>query len=173
MIETKARRRAALAALVAGAMASALAAPTAASAADDKTMPGSNCVPSTGNNPSGTRFFLVDSTFFYADSGAPLRADCPILKERVGGGIRSASVFVVDNNPGADVACQLFSRQVVPNGAVVGRQGQNVTSTGAGTATRQLNLGGLPAAAGLGSYWFIGCTLPPSTGIRSYYVDEQ
>ena len=24
-----------------------------------------------------------------------------------------------------------------------------------------------------GSYWFIGCSLPPSSGIVSYYVNEQ
>lgn len=159
-------------ALAAGFAAAMLVSPMA-HAADDKTMPGSECVPSTGNNPDGTRFFLVDSTFFYADSGAPLRADCPILKERVGRGITNVSVFVVDNNPSADIACQLISQQVTPNAPIVQRQGQNVSSTGASRVTRQLNLGGLPAAAGIGSYWFVSCNLPPSTGIRSYYVNEQ
>jgi hypothetical protein len=154
-------------------LAAPLAAPTVAHATDDKTVPGSNCVPSTGNNPDGTRFFLVNSGFFYADAGGPLRADCPIVKERVGRGITKASVFVVDNNPGADVTCQLFSDRVAPNAEATQRQGLTVTSSGASTVARQLNLGSLPAAAGIGSYWFIGCTLPPSTGILSYYVDEQ
>ena len=35
-----------------------LAAPTVAQATGDKTVPGSNCVPSIGHDPGGTRFFL-------------------------------------------------------------------------------------------------------------------
>ena len=38
---------------------------------------------------------------------------------------------------------------------------------------RELKLGGLPAAPGTGSYWFIGCDLAPFTGILSYFVNEQ
>jgi hypothetical protein len=39
-------------------LAAPLAAPTVAQATGDKTVPGSNCVPSTGYDPGGTRFFL-------------------------------------------------------------------------------------------------------------------
>ena len=62
---------------------------------------------------------------------------------------------------------------MAPNAQVVQQIGATVTSVGAGTAARQINLGGLPGVAGTGSYWFIGCDLPPNTGILSYYVDEQ
>jgi hypothetical protein len=173
MVKIEICRRTALAGLVASAVASTLALATPAHAVDDKTAPGSNCVASTGNNPDGTRFFLVNSAFFYADSGAPLRADCPILKERVGRGIAKASVLVVDNNPGAGISCQLFSERVAAGAAVVQTAGPTVTSSGASPLPRQLNLGSLPPAAGTGSYWFISCTLASSTGILSYYVDEQ
>ena len=154
-------------------LAAPLAAPTAARAADDKTMAGSACVASTGNNPGGTKFVLENSALFYADSGGPLRVDCPIVKERVGKGILSASVFVVDNNPSAEIRCALFQRRIAPGVVPTGTATANRVSAGASTAARELNLGGLPAVPGNGSYWFIGCDLAPFTGILSYFVNEQ
>lgn len=150
-----------------------LAATTDARAADDKTMPGSACVASTGNSPGGTKFVLDNSTLFYADSGGPLRVDCPIVKERVGKGVLSASVFVIDNNPSAEIKCALFQRRVAPGAAPTGTATANRASAGASTAARELKLGGLPAAPGTGSYWFVGCDLAPFTGILSYYINEQ
>lgn len=150
-----------------------LAFPTAAYAADDKTMPGSECVPGTGNNPDGVRFVLDNSTFFYADSRGPLRADCPIVKERIGKGILSASVFVIDNNPSEDIKCELFSRRIAPGQVPTGTASLTRSTDGSSTRARELKLGGLPAVPGAGSYWFIGCTLTPFTGILSYNVNEQ
>ena len=43
--------------------------------------------------------------------------DCPIVKERVGEGILSASVFVIDNNAAAEVKCALFQRRIAPGAA--------------------------------------------------------
>jgi hypothetical protein len=65
------RSRAARWVVLACVLAAPLAAPTDARAADDKTMPGSACVASSGNNPGGTKFVLENSTLFYADSGGP------------------------------------------------------------------------------------------------------
>jgi hypothetical protein len=154
-------------------LAAPLAAPGVAHAVDDKTMPGSECVPSTGNDPDGPRFRLVNSMFINASPTESVRADCPIVKERVGKGIVGASVFVVDNNAAEDVACELFSEQVAANRTTIQRIGPTSATSGASGFTRQVNLGGLSAAPGNGSYWFIGCTVPPNSAILSYYVNEQ
>src|SRR5690606_3466016 len=102
-----------------------------------------------------------------------LRADCPIIKERIGRGILSSSVFVVDNNPTQDVGCELVSVHVVTNAQISSQLGLTRFTAGSSPAVRRLDLGGLAAVSGIGSYWFIGCTLPPSTGVVSYYVNEQ
>jgi hypothetical protein len=154
-------------------LASPLATPTAAHAADDKTTPGSNCVPASGNVSGGPRFSLSDTVFLNASATGTLRADCPIIKERVGRGILSSSIFVIDNNPTKDVRCELVSNQVVQNAPITSRRGITRSTSDASPAVRRLDLGGLPAVSGIGSDWYVGCTLPPSTGIVSYYVDEQ
>jgi hypothetical protein len=162
---------------VLGAMVLALAAPlvatTPANAVDDKTIPGSNCVPANGNLTTGPRFSLNFSILLNASATEALRADCPIIKERIGRGIVSSSIFVIDNNPTQDVSCELISVQVVANAQISPLLGITRFTAGSSPAVRRLNLGGLAAVSGIGSFWFIGCTLPPSSGIVSYYVDEQ
>jgi hypothetical protein len=150
-----------------------LAAVTPANAVDDKTTPGSNCVPANGNLTTGPRFSLNFSIFLNASGTEALRADCPIIKERIGRAILNSSVFVIDNNPAQDVSCELVSVQVAANAQISAVLGLTRFTSGARPAVRRLNLGGLAAVPGIGSYWFIGCTLPPNSGIVSYYVDEQ
>jgi hypothetical protein len=150
-----------------------LAATTPANAVDDKTIAGSNCVPANGNLTTGPRFFLNFSIFLNASPTDSLRADCPVIKERIGRGILSSSIFVVDNNPTQDVGCELVSVQVVTNAQISSQLGLTRFTSGSSPAVRRLNLGGLAAVTGIGSYWFIGCTLPPNSGIVSYYVNEQ
>ena len=132
----------------------------------------SNCVPATGNQPDGARFTLQFSELVNVTPLLVMRLDCPIMKERVGTGITKASIFVEDNNPSADVACELWSEQVGPSGRVR-RQGLTKTSSGSGGNLQELQLGSLPGVPGKGSFWFIGCNLVPFSRVLSYYVDEQ
>jgi hypothetical protein len=146
-------------------LASPLAMSDAARAAS-KSYPGANCVWAA----KATDWSLNRGGLFNRNAAnrALARVDCPVNKEvRARAAIRSASILVVDGNPGQNVSCEL-----VGVAGTTELLGPVSASSGSSSTPQRLELG-LFNPPTFGDVWFIGCYVPSGAGILSYELDQQ
>jgi hypothetical protein len=146
---------------------------TQAHAVEDKTNPGSNCTPAVGNQP-GTATWFLNASALVNGSTQNLRVDCPISKGQVGKSLLSARIWVQDGNATANVSCEVVNVRAVNGLPASAFIGPTTFSAGSNANVQQLLLA-IPFSfhSGVGTLWYIGCTLPPNTRIWSYYVNES
>jgi hypothetical protein len=129
---------------------------------------GSNCVfASKGTDWTLNRGGLFNRNGLFRDRA---RVDCPIIKERPGAAIRSASITLVDGSGFLSAySCELVAIEVEPGRQTVQRQGATARAH-VQSQPRNLSLP-LFDPPTFGKVWFIGCFLPSDAGILSYTVD--
>lgn len=153
---------------VACVLGSALATPIAARAAN-KSYPGANCV----FQLKSTDWSLFGGGLFNRNpvNRDRARVDCPILRERFGSEIVSASIFVSDGST-QNVSCELVAIELPHGGNIGQRLGPTRHSSGSSSTPQQLDLSAFNPA-NFGTTWFIGCNLPSGSGILAYTVNQR
>jgi hypothetical protein len=106
------------------------------------------------------------------DPAFSVRVDCPIPKSFPDAGVKDVTVDVIDRHDVLNVECFLTS--VVWKAALNDFQqnNQKLVTAGSGNNIQPLKFSPL-TAPGPAAHWYVACTLPASSAIVSYFVEEQ